>query len=482
MTDSNRLQLAYVEEVTPGTTPVSPAMTKIRVKGESLNKNIQTTRSEEIRNDRLTPDLIQTMEKADGGFPMELSYGAFDDFIKAAMFNAWVNTPVKLNVTSDSSITAVTDSSDTFTVDAGGTSFKAGHLIRTSGFTNAANNGLFRVGSSTGTTVVVGGTPTLTDESAPPAGARIKVVGFRGASGDITATASGLGSTALDFTTLGLAVGQWVKIGGSSAGEKFATAALNDWARITAIAATALTLDNKPSGWTTDSGTSKTITVYFGDYLRVGTTLTAFSIEKVLLGQGVPAYIVYRGMTPNTFSLSFKAGSVASGAFDFLGYGASISTSPLDASPDEAPAYDVMNAVSDLGRIAEAGSAVASPNYIMSLDMTINNNLRERTAIGVMGLVGIGVGDADISGKISTYFGSKDLYEKFINNTASSINFRVNKDGRADVFTFPRVKFMDGKVNASARNQDVMAELGFQALRDPTTATSFQIDRLEEYA
>ena len=76
----------------------------------------------------------------------------------------------------------------------------------------------------------------------------MKVVGFQAASGDITATATGLGSTSLDFTTLGLAVGQWIKIGGSATADKFATAALNSTARITAIAATALTLDHLPHG------------------------------------------------------------------------------------------------------------------------------------------------------------------------------------------------------------------------------------------
>jgi hypothetical protein len=56
------------------------------------------------------------------------------------------------------------------------------------------------------------------------------------------------GSTLLDFTTLGLVAGKWAKVGGTAAGDKFATAALNAWMRITAVAATALTFDNlRPS-------------------------------------------------------------------------------------------------------------------------------------------------------------------------------------------------------------------------------------------
>ena len=159
---------------------------------------------------------------------------------------------------------------------------------------------------------MVGSSLSLTAETAPPGTGRLKVVGFQGASGDITATAGGLGSTSLDFTTLGLAVGQWIKVGGTAAGDRFATAGLNDWARIVAISANALTLDNKPSGWTTDAGTSKTIKVWFGDYIKNGVTKTALTLEKGFLGQDTPTYIALRGMTVNTFEMSMARPSSSS--------------------------------------------------------------------------------------------------------------------------------------------------------------------------
>lgn len=480
MTDSNLVRLTRITEVTYGTTPAGE-MTKVRVTGITLKYDINNIRSEEIRSDRLTPDLIQVGARVNGGFGFELSYGAFDEEIESAMFSTWQVMPVLLNLTSDSTITAVTDSSDTFTVASGGASFKLGHMVRTSGFTNSANNGFFRVASSTGTTVVVGGTPTLTDEAAPPAGARIKVVGFQGASGDITATSTGLGSTSLDFTTLGLAVGQWIKIGGSTSGEKFATAALNGFARITAIAATALTLDNLPTGWTTDAGSSKTITVYTSDYIRIGTTAKSFSYEEGFLGQAVPTYAVSSGMIVNSMALNIEAGAIVTGTFDFLGKVESVSTTSLDSTPTEAPTNDVMNAVNNVARISEGGAAITSPNYAKRLNFTLNNNLRERMAIGTLGLVSIGVGDADVTGSVMTYFGDSTLYSKYTAGTATSIFTVVTNSGKANVFSFPKVKFEQGDKPASARNQDVMVELPFRALRD-SNGHQFQIDRFEEYA
>lgn len=481
MSDSNRLQLARVTESTIGTTPNSPSMTKVRVTGENFVYDISNVVSEEIRNDRLTPDLIQVGGRVNGGFNFEMSYGAFDEEVESAMFSTWVTTPVILNVTSDSNITQVTDSSDTYTVDTGlGTPFKAGHLVRASGFTNAANNQLFRVASSTGTTIV-GSSLTLTDEAAPPAGARLKVVGFEGASGDITATAGGLGSTSLDFTTLGLAVGQWIKIGGTAAGTRFATSVLNDFARITAISATALTLDNKPSGWTTDSGTSKTIQVWVSDYIRVGTTKKAFSYEKVILSQDTPYYQVFKGCIVNSMALSFAANRILTGTFDYIGFNAAGSTSPQDANPDEAAQNDVLSASANVGRIAEAGAVAGSPNYIQEVSFTLNNNLREQVAVGTLGLIGHGVGRAEVTGSLRAYFGSNALLDKYLNNTETSLNIRVAKSGKAQVHTFPRVKFSSANANAAGGNQDVEQNINFTALRDSTTLTNYQIDRFEEY-
>lgn len=481
MTDSNLTQVTRVTESTWGTTPTTPEMTKVRITGVTFKYAINNIRSEEIRSDRLTPDLVQVGARVTGGFGMELSYGAFDEEIEAAMFSTWQKMPVLLNLTSDSTITQVTDSSDTFTVASGGASFKTGHLCRASGFTNAANNQLFRVASSTATTVV-GSSLTLTDEAAPPAGARLKVVGFQGASGDITATSTGLGSTALDFTTLGLTVGQWIKVGGTAAGTKFATAALNTWMRITAIAATALTLDNRPSGWTTDAGSSKTIQVWTGDYIRQGTTRKSFSYEVGYLGQTTPNYAVFAGMMINSWQASLEAGSILSGSFDFLGKVESVSTTSQDSTPTEAEANDVMNAVNNVARIAEAGSAVASPNYVRRLTFNLNNNLREQMAIGTLGLIGVGLGDSDVTGSISTYFGDTTLYAKYVAGTETSLNSIVTRSTKAYVLTFPRIKFEDGDKPVSARNQDVMVELPFRALRDSTTSTAFQIDRFEEWA
>lgn len=482
MTDSNLVQLAYVEESQWGVTPVTPAMRKLRYTDEDLSYQIDTIESAEIITDRQVTDLIQTNARVNGGYNFELSFREHDDFIGGALFSAWVGTPERDNAgVADSVVTGVTDSSDTYTVVSGGAAFLAGQLVKASGFTNANNNRVFAVASSTATTVVAAGTPTLTDESAPPAAARLKVIGIVGASGDITATSTGLGSTALNWNLHGLRVGQWIKIGGPLTADQFATAELNGWARITAIAASALTLDHLPDGWTTDAGTGKTMRIYFGDTVSNGTTMRSFTVEVGFLGQTTPTYLPLSGLVPNTISLTVQPGQVINGTVGMLGKRSGVATTtPLDASPDASRTGDVMNAVTDITRIAEAGATVAAPSYVLGLTLEVTNNLREKTAVGTMGLVGVGTGQFRASGRLSVYFENTTIYNKLVNNTSTSVAVVMAKAGTAYVMQLPRIKLSGGAPTVGGSNQEVVLDMSFTALKDTAlTNKTMLIDRLE---
>lgn len=485
MSDANRLQLATVRESTFGTTPTTPRMRLARTTGESLQFAPQFVQSAEIRSDRMVPDPIKINETNAGAINFELSYPVDNspgsDFFRSALFSAWVNSPTFDNDgTADSVVTDAGTTSNTYVVASGGASCVVGHIVRATGFTNAANNQIFRVASSSGTTVV-GTSLSLTAETAPPAAAKLKVVGFAGAAADITATSTGLGSTLLNFTTLGLAVGQWIKIGGTAAGDKFATAVLNDWVRITAIAATALTCDNLPVGWTTDSGTGKTIKCWFGDYIRNGTTQTSLTIERGFLAQTTPTYIVQTGMVAGQLSLNYATEALVTGSFTFMGLTGAQSTVALDASPDAATTNAIMSANVNVGRIAESGAAVLTPNFVRSATINVNNNLRQITAVGNVGAVDIGEGECMVTGTLETYFGSNSLLTKLLAGTVGSINIRTQKSSQAIILTLPRVTFTDGSPSAGQKNSDVMLPLGFSASIDSTTNSNVQLDRVDYY-
>lgn len=492
MTDSNRLRLAVVRESTLGVTPNTPRMRTARITGESLQYQPTFVNSNELRDDRMNADPIKVNETNQGGINVELSYpvdnSPLSEFIRSLMFSTWLNTPQRDNDgTADSVITAMTGTTDVVTCTTGD-AFVAGQIAQFSGFTASANNGVFKCTTGSATVPEFLGAGFVT-EAAPAAAARIKVVGFQGASGDITALADGIGSTSLDFTTLGLRPGQWIKVGGTADVSSFAflvsagaSARANAWARISgAITATKIPLDNLPSGWTTDSGSSKTIKVFYGDQIKNGVARTSLSIERGFLGQTVPTYIVQAGMVAGQSEFNYTTEQLVTGNFTMNGLTGSQSTTTLDASPDDATSNPIMSSNVNVGRIAESGVAVSAPNFVRSATITQNNNLRIITAVGNVGGVDIGVGECSVTGTLETYFGSNALLTKLLAGTVGNINLRTAKSGQAVIDAIPRATFTGGSPSAGGKNQDVMLPLTFQASKDSLTSAHRIIDRLEYF-
>jgi hypothetical protein len=487
---ANRVQLASVRETTAGTTPNTPRMRLERMTGESLDYTPDFVDSDEVRSDRMLGAPIEVMQGSKGGINGELSFpddnSPESDNWRSTFFSTWVNTNSRDNDgTADSVVTDVATTNTVLTVTTG-TAFVAKELYRFSGFAIAGNNGIFActTGSATVPRFVGSG---ITNEAVPPAAARVQNVGFIGDSGDINATSTGLSSTTTDFTTIpGLVVGKWLKIGGTGASFRFVTAALNDWVRITAITATTLTFDNLPSGWTTETGTALTIKFWFGDYIRNGTTATSMTKERGFLDQTVPTYIVTKGMQVNSRSLSLKSKSKITLATDFLGMGGSQSTVALDASCDAVTTGLVMAANANVGRVAEAGSTLTSPNWAQSLSIKYNNNLRTIESIDTTSPVGILPGEFVASGDLNSYFGDNSLLTKLYAGTSTSLNCRVAKTTasvpQALVFSFPTVYLRGGgSPQATGKNTDVMADFQWQAAYNSTYGCSAQLDRVSYY-
>lgn len=475
MGSTNRSSLAYVAEVTAGTTPATPAFKAIRSTSNTLAGTPTRTTSDEIRADRQVTDQILVDVAAGGQVPIELSYGAFDDFLEAQLQGTWSNNPSIVVVTSDTEISDV--STTTLTVPSGGTAFKAGMLCLLYGFSTAADNGLFRVSSSTATTIVFPAA-SFTAQAVVNVGAGIRGIGFMGAAADITATANGLASTLLDFTTLGISVGEWIRIGGDLAASQFATAANNGWARVSAVAANAITCDILPAGFGVDAGTGKTIQVFTGDFLTTGTVQRSFTFERQQQDLVAPTYELFKGCQVDKLSLAFKSAAKITGSFDVLGLTAPAATTVRTAGATDvaAPAYGVMNAASNVGKLLEAG-AVAS--LLESLNFDFANNLARETAIGTLGAVNIRDGEVGLGGAISAYFNDASLLNKVLNDTATSLMVRAGRqDGNREslVIDVPQAK-LSGTAPVNAKNNSRMFTGTYSAYRHPVLGYTASISR-----
>ncbi len=488
MTDlqsTNRVAIAKVRETTFGVTPASPAFKAIRETSSSLAANPTTVVSNEIRGDRQVTDLILTGESAGGDVGGELAFQVADDDLEEALQGTWSNNASIVNTGSATPISALSATTATVTTPLG-SAFVAGMLVFTGGFTASANDGLLATVSSSSATTVVFPASTFTVDAAPASGAFLRQVGFAGGSGDLVAVTSGgnaLTSTTLDFTTLGISAGEWIKIGdGDHASCSFAgTAANNGFCRVSAIAAHKLSFDRVPTGWTADTGTGVTLRVFCGDFLINASTKRSNTIERQYLDHSPVDYEYLLGMTLNTLAVTAKAQAIATYTKSYIGKSATIGSSRASGATDiAAPTYGVLNTSTNVGRIGFDGSTITGPNFVLSAAFTVNNNIRAQNAIGSIGAVGTGNGEFSVSGTVETYFGDATIYNKIVNNTLTSFDMRVGRqDGNREsyVFDFPSIKLGSGSPSVSGKNADVTISSAFTAFMDATKLYTMSVGR-----
>lgn len=81
--------ISFVPEVTYGTTPASPAMKFLRFTGGFMNPEKNSFVSEEVRSDGQISDMRHGRRRVPGELAFELSYGAYDDWLQAALGGTW---------------------------------------------------------------------------------------------------------------------------------------------------------------------------------------------------------------------------------------------------------------------------------------------------------------------------------------------------------------------------------------------------------
>lgn len=498
MSDSNLYRLSYVPETTLGTTPAIAglvAMRSTRITGESLVHTIQNVVSDELRSDRQIPDMIQISGQGGGGINFELHHPAYrafhDDMLQAALFNNWDIIARKHNITAANENVSVAVTTGIYTINSGGAAFLSGHVVMASGFTNAANNGIFTVSASTGTTVTTSNTSSVS-EASPPVGATLEVLGIQGASADIAATTAGgtnnLTCTAADFVALGFKAGDYIKIGdASNAIFGFSNALLNVFARVVTVAAKIMTLDTLPSTttWAADAGTGKTIRIFRSDRLINGIVRKSFTLERGYLDHTVPSYLVHTGMMVNELGLQLQAGAIIKGNYNFMGMGHSTSTTSL-GTPENPSTEQVMSSGANVADLLEAGASQASPNLVNSLQVKVSNNLRILQAVGAVAGVGMGLGRCEVSGSLNAYFGNLNLYNKYVSGAETSLYTRtyapipssvIASGQRVFAIGIPLMEYESGQASAGQSNSDIFAQLGFKAKRHPTFNASIILHR-----
>jgi hypothetical protein len=125
---------------------------------------------------------------------------------------------------------------------------------------------------------------------------------------------------------------------------------------------------------------------------------------------------------------------------------------------------------------------------VTAFDLTISNGLRSRAQVGFLGPKSFGQSAILVSGSLTVYYDSassdmiEKLYEGFEDGSlAIALEALDVQSTPGDVETpalvidLPRVKFTGATRHATGTGTDVMAELGFTAFYDETSAETVSL-------
>lgn len=485
MSDTSNTTVRGIKEATPGTTPANPILRTFCHTGSGLGENPVTQASQRIcgRSDSRAPEAPRHLGSAPAG---EISFEMLHDlgyFYDGLLQKAWTEQASLSNLQASADISSY--SSDVFTTAVAGTDFEAGSLLRVVGCGDVDQEGVYLVDSSDGSSVTLDSGPTdfgsLTD-------CELRRVGKQGASGDIVATVTSgnaLTSTTEDFTNLGVAVGDWVKIGGSATANQFATAAVNGWCRVSVVAANRLSFDRVPTGWVADAGTGKTIRIFVGDSINDDRDKFAYTLQtEYVNNDGTSTFRNFPGQYPGTFSISGENrenAQVITGSMGFIGISDTDEGASQISGAREVPASlaEPFNSGNDVARIAEGGTVITdADDAVVNFSLSIENNNSRLGAWGNNTGVGVRSGDLNISGTLETYFNDTTRLTKSKNQTSTSIDTVLTDSvhNYATVIDMPMVK-LTGDPPPAGRNGVHTVPYNFTAHPDPELNYAIKLQR-----
>ena len=263
--------------------------------------------------------------------------------------------------------------------------------------------------------------------------------------------------------------GQFLKISNAvdvgNNGIKLVTAATTT---VVTFAAGSLTADESA-----DSVTIK------GTAYKNGVALPSFSLERKTVNSAAADFFQrYTGMGVDEWNMSISTAKINEGSFNFVGAAPVTDDAEVaGCSYIAAPTNQVQNATSHVTAVYTGGALTAE--HLTSLEFAVKNNLRAKDEIGRDGAFELGNGEFNVTGKLGAYFANNTLYAAMIAHAYSSAAW-ITTDGAGNSmgFHFPKISFLPGDPNVSGKNTDIMLDLPFQAIMDPTTGATFIVTEI----
>lgn len=462
--DSNITGLRYAEETSLRTLGVDPIFYPLEPNSYTdFGGQISTVARNPINPSRQRKKGVITDLDASGGFNQDLTLNnttrLLQGFFFADIREKKTTSPTN---TASTPITSVTGTTKTYAAASGLTGFAAGTLVKASGFTVSANNGVKTVASnSTATAIVV--SEVIADEATVPTTAKIESVGFQFPSADVAMVISAglprLVATATNMTTLGLIPGEWVYLGGDITTSAFAIS--KGFARVSSIAATYIEFDKISWVPTAEVGTGKTIQLFTGSVIKneydpALIKRRTYHVERTLGNDGngvMSEYLV--GAVANELSLNIATADKVTVDLSFVAVDNEQRTGTQGVKTGQRPSLatlDAFNTSNDFSRIklslVDETNAAITPLFAFATEITItlNNNVTPNKAIAVLGAFDTSAGTFEVGGNMTVYFSDITAVQAVRNNADVTLDIVMVKKNAGIIWDVPLISLGDGQL------------------------------------
>lgn len=208
--------------------------------------------------------------------------------------------------------------------------------------------------------------------------------------------------------------------------------------------------------------------------LQIGKIQRTFAVEQGLELEGGYQYRVLNGVAVNTMSMEITTGDLVSASFGLVG----MTETDFSASSADANGYEIVPPKDifyhEDGTFREGGVDVG---YLSAINFEINNNVTGTRALGTTGFRNVTSGKVSVTGSVTALFESTALYNKFVNNTDTSLGFTLTAGAESLQFEFHRIKYTNANITASG-DAGVEVEMDFEALYDATAGNTLTITRV----
>lgn len=482
--DSNIVGLRYAEEESLGVLPSTPVWNPLEPNSFSdFGGEIVTVARNPINPSRQRKKGVTTDLSASGGINTDITQNNLQDIMQGYMF-------ADLRAKASQDVTSTTLGNLNVASEAG---FLVNHMVLVDGMDASANDGLKVL--DTVASGVLGTVPAMADET-PSGSPTVKVVGVVGATGDIDIDASSglpaMTSTVLDFTTLGLIIGEWVRLGGDETISQFTNAANLGFSRIRTIAANRVSFDKTEQTMVTETAAAKEIKIFTGSVLKneLGTLIKrrSYQLERTLGApdDALPSQVqseYITGAVPNEFTLNMPSADKVTVDMTFVGTNVEQRTGAVGVKSGTRPTLvdsDMFNTSSDFARIKLAkiidGDSAPEDLFAFAEEMTltISNGIEPDKALGVLGAFDVSAGTFEVGGSMTAYFADITATQAVRDNDDLTIDVHMVKQNAGITFDIPLFALGDGRPNVE-QDSSIKLPLNMDA------ATASKIDTNLDY-